>query len=71
MEIMFASFRTGMIALPLNWRLSEAELLRVLEDGEPAFVFFSPEYETLANDLSTQFTRAQWIGFSDSAQSSY
>ena len=71
MEIMFASFRTGMIALPLNWRLSEAELLRVLEDGEPAFVFFSPEYETLANDLSTQFTRAQLIGFSDSAQSSY
>ncbi len=34
MEIFYAAARCGLVALPLNWRLSEPELLRLLEDGE-------------------------------------
>lgn len=71
MEIMFASARTGLIALPLNWRLSEPELLRVLADGEPAVVFFSPEYADQAAELSGKFDSARWIGFDDAGGSDY
>ncbi len=71
MEIMFASARTGLIALPLNWRLSDTELLRVLSDGEPTVVFFSPEYAALASALTEQYSAARWIGFDDEGGSDY
>jgi len=51
MEIMFAAARCGLIALPLNWRLSEPEMARLLEDGEPAVVFSSAEYQETAANL--------------------
>ncbi len=71
MEIMFASARTGLITLPLNWRLSEPELMSVLEDGEPDVVFFSQEYLSVAQNLAPRSQHIRWIGFDDLGRSEY
>lgn len=71
MEIMFASARTGLITLPLNWRLSDPELTRLLADGEPAVVFFSQEYQSVADGLAQHAPDIRWIGFDDLGSSEY
>lgn len=64
MEIIFACARCGLIAQPLNWRLSPEELSRIIRDGEPSVLMTSTEYaavgETLARDcaVTTQLTFA-------------
>ncbi len=39
-EIYYACARGGFIAQPMNWRLADAEIARIVEDGEPS-VFVS------------------------------
>ncbi len=41
----FACARLGSIFVPLNWRLSKAEIQSLLEDAEPAVVFAEPDFE--------------------------
>ena len=54
MEIMYACARCGLIAQPLNWRLAEEELSRIIADGEPAMLITSSEYaETGASLVAT------------------
>ncbi|NKB99367.1 MAG: AMP-binding protein [Pseudomonadales bacterium] len=52
MEVMFACARTGLIAQPLNWRLGQEELLRILVDGEPALIVASQEYRQQALEIA-------------------
>ena len=47
MEVFYACARCGLIAQPLNWRLSEPEMARILEDGEPSVLIGSEEYAEL------------------------
>ncbi len=51
MEIYYACARCGMIAQPLNWRLGEEEMARILRDGEPSVVVVSAEYGELQEQL--------------------
>ena len=47
MEVFYACARCGLIAQPLNWRLAELEMARILEDGEPLVLIGSEEYAEL------------------------
>jgi len=71
MEIFYAAARCGLIALPLNWRLSEPELRRLIEDGEPDVVISSWEYTDTAVSLREQVSVAHWFDFSDADDCSY
>jgi len=44
LEVIYACARTGLVAQPLNWRLSDEELTRILADGEPELLVVSNEY---------------------------
>jgi acyl-CoA synthetase (AMP-forming)/AMP-acid ligase II len=44
MEVFYACARCGLIAQPLNWRLSETEMAKILADGEPSVLIASEEY---------------------------
>ncbi|EPZ15060.1 hypothetical protein M622_16990 [Thauera terpenica 58Eu] len=43
-EAMFAASKAGCTLLPLNWRLSAAELAAVLEDAAPRLILVDAEY---------------------------
>jgi fatty-acyl-CoA synthase len=47
-ELLFACARIGAVMIPLNWRLSTAELTYILEDCSYRLVFYSNELEALA-----------------------
>jgi fatty-acyl-CoA synthase len=46
--VLFACAKTGLMLLPLSWRLTAAELRYQLDDAEPALFLAEPEYEELA-----------------------
>lgn len=52
LELILACARCGLIAQPLNWRLSTPELLRIVGDGEPRVMVASPEYADTAQALA-------------------
>jgi len=52
MEVFYACARCGLIAQPLNWRLSETEMAKILADGEPSVLIASEEY----SDQTTRLT---------------
>lgn len=52
LELILACARCGLIAQPLNWRLSTPELLRIVDDGEPRVMVASPEYADTAQALA-------------------
>ncbi|WP_188205704.1 class I adenylate-forming enzyme family protein [Alkalibacillus aidingensis] len=43
-DLLFASMKTGLIFVPLNWRLSKEELLYVLEDCQPKLVLVHRQF---------------------------
>jgi long-chain acyl-CoA synthetase len=46
-ELFFACAKLGAVMMPLNWRLSGAELAAILADGEPALVLVAGEFVPL------------------------
>jgi fatty-acyl-CoA synthase len=51
-EAFFACAKAGIMFMPLNWRLSPAELDYQLSDAEPALLLVDPEHDGLAGRLS-------------------
>ena len=49
--VFFACAKAGLILLPLNWRLTNAELAYQLADAEPAVLLASPELAETASTL--------------------
>ena len=47
-----AAARLGAILVPLNWRLTTEELQFILEDAEPAFLFFDAPHAAVATQLT-------------------
>ncbi len=47
-EAFFACAKAGIMFMPLNWRLSPAELDYQLSDAEPALLLVDPEHDELA-----------------------
>lgn len=52
--LLLAASRIGACLVPLNWRLSPAELEYQLRDSETSRIFCSGEYVTTAGDLSAR-----------------
>jgi len=67
LELFYACARCGLIAQPINWRLSEAEMRKILADGEPDAVFFSSEYAAQADALGRTFNARHWVEFGANA----
>ena len=71
MEVFYACARCGLIAQPLNWRLAEPEMVRILEDGEPRVLISSEEYAELAESLASSIGIPKTLVFSASADCDY
>lgn len=72
----YGASKTGLVVLPLNWRLARDELLHPLTDGEPTVILAAPEFADLIDGLRPKlpFVRfyirfggssAGWIGYED------
>ena len=71
METFYACARCGLIAQPLNWRLSEPEMARILEDGDPSVLIASEEYAELAYSLAAENGIAKTLVFTNAADCDY
>ncbi|MHB8136896.1 MAG: class I adenylate-forming enzyme family protein [Smithellaceae bacterium] len=59
LEIFFACAKTGVIMVPLNFRLAVPELLYILRDSAPEILIYSPEFEAKVGEI-----KAAGIGIS-------
>jgi len=71
MEAFYACARCGLIAQPLNWRLSELEMARILRDGEPSLLVGSEEYATLVESLAKEASIPHALVFTADASGDY
>ncbi|MEK9655834.1 MAG: AMP-binding protein, partial [Halieaceae bacterium] len=71
MEVFYACARSGLIAQPLNWRLSEPEMDRILQDGEPSVLIGSEEYADLTRSLAATASIKETLVFSADADCRY
>ncbi len=56
-EVLFACAKSGLMLLPLNWRLTPPELAFQLDDAEPAVLLVEPEHAGLATAACAAATR--------------
>jgi long-chain acyl-CoA synthetase len=50
-ELLFACAKAGLVFVPLNWRLTEAELQVILENARPAILIAGPAFVDVATRL--------------------
>ena len=61
-EIYAATELSGIPVVPLNFRLSAAEQIRILEDSRPALVFFEERYADLVAEIRPRLPAdLQWV----------
>ena len=58
-QVLFACAKSGLMLLPLSWRLSAPELAYQLEDAEPAIFLVEDEYDALARATGHRFDRLE------------
>jgi acyl-CoA synthetase (AMP-forming)/AMP-acid ligase II len=51
LEALFGCGSAGFIAVPLNWRLAEAELVKIVKDCQPEVLIFEPGFASVAAAL--------------------
>ncbi|MDA2986721.1 MAG: AMP-binding protein, partial [Actinomycetota bacterium] len=71
LEIIYAAARCGLIALPLNWRLSAPELARVIADAEPKALIHSASFGEVASELQRSVDIPHWFAFDAGSASPY
>ena len=49
-EVYYACAMAGLIAQPMNWRLSGAEIARIIDDGEPAALLCQSDFLALRDE---------------------
>lgn len=52
-ELLFGCAKIGAVLVPLNWRLAEPELAKLLQDARVEVMFCGPEFAELAGRLAT------------------
>jgi fatty-acyl-CoA synthase len=57
--VLFACAKTGLVLLPLSWRLSPVELRYQLDDAEPSLFLVEEPYEELATATGHRFDRLE------------
>ncbi|MCF8146816.1 MAG: o-succinylbenzoate--CoA ligase [Deltaproteobacteria bacterium] len=60
-EVIMAAAKLGAILVPLNWRLTPAELSYILNDSVAHMLFFHPELATLAQGVKETSPIRRWI----------
>jgi len=50
-EVYYACAMSGLIAQPINWRLSAEEIARIIEDGEPSVFICQEDFLGLMNEV--------------------
>lgn len=71
LEVFFAAGRAGIVTVPLNWRLSAPELIRVLTDAGPRAVIHAAAFDDLVPALQRGFDAPSWIRFAPGEPSAY
>ncbi len=71
LELMYACARCGLIAQPLNWRLAEEELARIIVDGEPSALAVSGEYAETGKGLQSGGNVAHRLEFGPDSDGSF
>ena len=63
LEIFFAAAKTGLVVVPLNWRLVADELQFILNDAGVGLLVFSAEFSEVADELRRRDTTGitHWI----------
>jgi acyl-CoA synthetase (AMP-forming)/AMP-acid ligase II len=51
LETLFGCGSAGFIAVPLNWRLAEAELVKIVKDSQPEALIYEPGFASVAAAL--------------------
>ena len=68
LELIFAAARVGAMIVPLNWRLTPAELAFLVQDGEPKVLVVDPALSSLAEALRERPEAAvvqRYVAFDD------
>ena len=60
-ELLHAGYLSGAIPIPMNWRLSPAEMTLVLKDCSPDLVFLDAEFEHLRSEVTLKVFREKAI----------
>jgi acyl-CoA synthetase (AMP-forming)/AMP-acid ligase II len=71
LELYFACARSGLIAQPLNWRLSTSELGRILDDGGARVVISAADFADEVKLLQDRFDADHWLEFAPGQPSPY
>jgi long-chain acyl-CoA synthetase len=72
----YGASKSGIVLLPLNWRLARDELLYLLADGEPTVILADPAFVDLIDELRPRLplvrfyirfggSSAGWLGYED------
>lgn len=66
LEVLFATAKAGLVATPLNYRLTHRELAHMLTDSDSRALFVGAEYRTEAASLQRELPGVeQWIDLDD------
>lgn len=71
MELYFACARIGLVVQPLNWRLGNDELGRIILDGEPRVLACSREYRSTVEALQDRIKVPSILTFGPDSDGSY
>ncbi len=61
-EVIFAAAKLGLLLVPLNWRLSPAELAFNLSDSETETLIFDPEFTEVVEKIKDQTPLKKMVG---------
>ena len=70
--VYFACGRTGLVAQPMNWRLSPPELKKITDNGEPRAYISGPDYHAVATELAGMVDSVEhWLQYGPDGDGSY
>ena len=68
----FACGRTGLVAQPMNWRLSPPELKKIVDNGEPKAYVVEDKFTSVASELSSEADSVEhWLEYGPGGDGSY
>ncbi len=70
-ELFYACGRVGLVVQPLNWRLGEEELARILADGEPSAMLTTPEFRAQRSAIQRRIDIPNWLECGEGSDGSY
>jgi fatty-acyl-CoA synthase len=70
-ELQFACHRANAIFVPLNWRLSAAELEAIAQDAAPSMIFYASEFRSSAECVASAAGATKSVEMKSGAASEY